>query len=176
MPSNEIRTALEMNPSLYRKFAFLVLMNKYNVFGMVHDPMLIQPAVQEIVNLGDMICVSANSQQRLFAKEIARKVQPPYALVRFSPTFSVRDVLKSAASFGSVESHQLFEQSGSAYSANINFVQPPCSGRPSNTTILVSPLSTLYNRRTCTLPHHRCNLCNNYCVPLHQHQHCIADE
>ena len=112
MPSNEIRTAIEMNPLLYRKFAFLVLLNKYDLFGMVHEPMLIQLTVQEVGNLGDLICVSTHTQQRVFAKEVAKVVEPPYILVRFSPIFSVKDVLKSAASFGPVASHQLFQQSG----------------------------------------------------------------
>ena len=112
MPSDEIRTAIEMNTPLYRKFAFLVLLNKYELFGMVHEPMPIQPKVQEVENLGDLICVSADTQQRIFAKEVAKVVEPPYTLLRFSPTFSVKDVLKSAASFGPVESHQLFQQSG----------------------------------------------------------------
>ena len=111
IPSNEIRTAIEMNPPLYRKFAFLVLLNKYDLFGMVHEPMLIQPTVQEVEDLGDLICVSAHTQQRVFAKEVAKVVEPPYTLVRFSPTFSIKDVLKSAASFGPSESHQLFKQS-----------------------------------------------------------------
>ena len=112
MPSNEIRTAIEMNPPLYRKFAFLVLLNKYDLLGMVHEPMLIQPTVQEVEDLGDLICVSAQTQQRVFAKEVAKVVEPPYTLVCFFPTFSTKDVLKSAASFGPVESHQLFQQSG----------------------------------------------------------------
>ena len=112
MPSNELRTAIERNPPLHHKFAFLVSLNKYDLFGMVHDPMLLQPTVQELENLGDRICMSAHTQQRMFAKEVDKVVEPPYALVRFSPTFSVKDVLKSAASFGPVESHQLFQQSG----------------------------------------------------------------
>ena len=81
MPCNKIRTVIEMNPPLYRKFAFLVLLNKYDLFGMVHEPMLIQPTVQEVENLGDLICVSAHTQQRVFAKEVAKVVEPPYTLV-----------------------------------------------------------------------------------------------
>ena len=76
IPSDEVRTAIELNPPLYRKFAFLVLLNKYDVLGMVHDPMLIQPAVQEIENLGEMICVSANTNNRVFAKDFSREVNP----------------------------------------------------------------------------------------------------
>ena len=97
-----------MNPPLYRKFAFLVLLNEYSLFGMIHEPMLIQPTVQEVENLGDLICVSVHTEQRVFAKEVAKVVEPPFTLVRFSPTFSVKDVLKYAASFGPVQSHQLF--------------------------------------------------------------------
>ena len=112
MPSDEVRTAMKMNPPLYRKFAFLVLLNKYDVLGMVHDPMLIQPAVQEIECLGEMICVSAHTNIRVFAKDFSREVEPPYAIARYRPRLDVRDVLKSASSFGPVESHQVFQQSG----------------------------------------------------------------
>ena len=59
MPCNEVRAAIEMNPLLYRKFAFLVLLSKYDSLGMVHEPMRIQPTVQEVENLGDLVCVSA---------------------------------------------------------------------------------------------------------------------
>ena len=68
---------MEMNPTLYRKFAFLVLLNKYDVIGMVRDPMLIQPAVQVIECLGKMICVSAHTNNRVFAKDFSREVEPP---------------------------------------------------------------------------------------------------
>ena len=112
MPSDEVRTAVEMNPPLYRKFAFLVLPNKYDVLRMVHDPMLIQPAVHEIECLGEMICVSAHTNNRVFAKDFSREVEPPYAIARHPPTLDVRDVLKPASSFGPVESHQVFQQSG----------------------------------------------------------------
>ena len=109
LPSDEIRRAIEMNLPLYCKFSFLMLLNR---FRMVHEPMLIQPTVQEVENPGDLNCVSAHIQQRVFAKEAAKLVEPPFTLVPFSPSFSVKDVLKSAASFASVESHQLFQQSG----------------------------------------------------------------
>ena len=112
MPSYWVRTALEMNPPLYRKFAFLVLLNKYDVLGMVHDPMLIQPAAQEIECLGKMICVSAHAKNRVFTNDFSPEVEPPYAIARYPPTLDVRDVLKSASSFGLVESHQVFQQSG----------------------------------------------------------------
>ena len=52
-----------MNSSLRKKFAFIVLLNKYDIFAMVHERMLIQPAVQEIENLGDMIVICATTQQ-----------------------------------------------------------------------------------------------------------------
>ena len=112
LPADEVRTAIEMNPALYRKFAFLVLLNRYDVLGMVHDPMLIQPAVQEIENLGEMICVSAHTNNRVFAKDFSREVNPPYSIVRFPPTIDIRDVVKSAATFGPVDGHQIFQQSG----------------------------------------------------------------
>ena len=112
MPSDEVRTAVEMNPPLYRKFAFLVLLNKYDVLGMVHNPMPIKPAVQEIECLGKMICVSAHTNNRVFARDFFREVEPPYAIARYPPTLDVRDVLKSAPPFGPVESHQVFQQSG----------------------------------------------------------------
>ena len=108
IPSDEVRTAIQLNPPLYRKFPFLVLLNKYDVFGIVHDPLLIQPAVQEIENLGEMICVSAHTNNRVFAKDFSREVSPPYVIARYPPTLDVRDVLKSAATFGPVESHQIF--------------------------------------------------------------------
>ena len=94
LPSDEVRTAIELNQPLYRKFAFLVLLNKYDVLGMVHDPMLIQPAVQEVENLGEMICVSAHTNNRVFAKDFSREVSPLYVIARYPPTVDVRDVLK----------------------------------------------------------------------------------
>ena len=112
MPSDEVRTAVEKNPPLYRKFAFLVLLTKYDVLGMVHDPMLIQPALQEIEYLGEMIGVSAHTNNRVFAKDFSRQVEPPYAIARYPPTLDVRNVLKSASSFGPAESHQVFQYSG----------------------------------------------------------------
>ena len=100
---------------------FLVLLNKYNVLGMAHDPMLIQPAVQEIENLGEMICVSTHTNNRVFAKDFSREVNTPYTIARYPPTLDVRDVLRSAATFGPVESHQIFQPSGQVmvrYQAN----------------------------------------------------------
>ena len=112
---------MELNPPLYRKFAFLVLVNKYDVLGMVHYHMLIQPAMQEIENLGEMICVSSHTKNQVFAKDFSREVNPPYAIAGYPPTLHVRDVLRSAATFGPVESHQIFQQSGQVmvkYQAN----------------------------------------------------------
>ena len=100
MPSDEVCTAMEMNPPLYRKFAFLVLLNKYDVLGIGRDPMLMQPAVQEIECLGEMICLSAHTNNRVFAKDNSREVEPPYTIARYLPTLDVRDVLKFASSFG----------------------------------------------------------------------------
>ena len=67
MPSNEIRTAGEMKPPLYRKFAFLVSLNEYDLFGMVHNPIVRQSTVLELENVGYLICVSAHTQQRIEA-------------------------------------------------------------------------------------------------------------
>ena len=77
---------------------------------MVHDPMLIQPAVQQIECLGKMICVSVHTKNRVFAKDFSHEVEPPYAIACHAPTLDFRDVLKSASSFGPVESHQVFQQ------------------------------------------------------------------
>ena len=77
IPSDEVRTAIELNRPLYRKFAFLVLLNKYDILGMVHDRMLIQPTVQEIGNLGEMICFAAHTNNGVFAKDFSREVSPP---------------------------------------------------------------------------------------------------
>ena len=62
--------------------------------------------------MGDLLVISATSHQRIRAKDVVRAVQPPYALVRFSPSFAVEDVLKSLSIFGPVENHQLFQQAG----------------------------------------------------------------
>ena len=112
MPSPEIRDAICMNASLRKKFSFIVLLNKYDLFAMVREPILIQPTVQEIENLGEMIVICATTQQRLQAQEVHRTVDPPYTLARFPPTFAVPEILRSAATFGPVDSHQLFQQSG----------------------------------------------------------------
>ena len=37
LPADEVRTAIETNPALYRKNIFFVLLNLYEVLGMVHD-------------------------------------------------------------------------------------------------------------------------------------------
>ena len=59
-----------------------------------------------------MICVSAHTNNRVFAKDIFREVNPPYSIVRFPPTINIRDVVKSAATFGPVDGHQILQQSG----------------------------------------------------------------
>ena len=74
IPSDEVRTAIELNPPLYRKFALLVLLNKYDVLGMVHDPMLIQPAVQEIENLGEK---KTHSQKKIKRKIVFSDLRNP---------------------------------------------------------------------------------------------------
>ena len=112
MPSNEIRDAIELNSSLRKKFSFIVLLKKKDIFCMVHEQMLIQPAVQEIENLGDMIVVSATTQHRITAREVSRTVAPPFVLVRFPPIYAIPDIIRSAATFGPVDSHQIFQQSG----------------------------------------------------------------
>ena len=53
--------------------------------------MLIQPAVQEIECLGEMICLSAHTNNRVFAKELFREVEPRYAIARYPPTLNVRE-------------------------------------------------------------------------------------
>ena len=112
MLSPEIRDAICMNASLRKKFSFIVLSNKYDLFAMVREPILIQPTIQEIENLGEMIVICATTQQRLQAQEVNRTVTPPYTLARFPPTFAVPEILRSAATFGPVDSHQLFQQPG----------------------------------------------------------------
>ena len=112
MPSHEIRYAIEMNSSPRKKFALVILLNKYDVFAMVREKVLIQPAVQEIENLGEMIVVCATAQQRLTDKDVTRTVAPPHTLIRFPLTYAVTEILHSAATFGPVQSHQLFQQSG----------------------------------------------------------------
>ena len=43
---------------------------------------------------------------------MVRRVQPPLVLVRFSPSFSVADVLHAVSIFGPVATHRLFQQAG----------------------------------------------------------------
>ena len=59
-----------------------------------------------------MICVSAHTNNRVFAKDFSREVSPLYVIACYPPTLDVRDVLKSASTYGPVESHQVFQQSG----------------------------------------------------------------
>ena len=79
---------------------------------MVKDEILLQLAIQEIENLGDLLVISATTQQRLRAKDVVRTVQPPHVLVRFSPSVSVADVLHVVSVLGPVATHQLFQQAG----------------------------------------------------------------
>ena len=76
MPSPEIRDAIEMNSWLRKTFVFVIVLNKYDVFAVVPDQVLIQPAVQEIKDLGEMIVVCANTQQRLTAKMLPALLRP----------------------------------------------------------------------------------------------------
>ena len=101
-----------MNPHLSKKLEFAVFLNKYDLLVMVKEEILLHPTKQEIEELGDMLVISAGTQQRIHARDVVRSVEPPHALVRFSPAFSLADVLKSVATFGPVHSHQLFEQAG----------------------------------------------------------------
>ena len=79
---------------------------------MIKDDLLMQPAIQELEGMGYLLVISATYHQRIRAKDVVRAVQPPYALVRFSPSFSVEDVLKSVSIFGPVENSQLLQQAG----------------------------------------------------------------
>ena len=112
MPANEIRTAIEMNPHLSKKLEFAVFLNKYDLLVMVKEDILLQPTIQEIEELGDMLVISVVTQQRIHARDVVRSVEPPHALVHFSPAFSLPDVLKSVATFGPFHSDQLFQQAG----------------------------------------------------------------
>ena len=86
-----------MNPRLFRKFALLILLKKYDFFGMVHDAMLIEHDVMEIENLGEM--TSAHTNAGVCAKDFSREVEPPYSIVRFPRTLDTRDVVLLAAAF-----------------------------------------------------------------------------
>ena len=165
MASNEIRDAIELNSSLRKKFSFIVPLKKYNIFCMVHEQMLIQPAVQEIENLGDMIVVSATTQHRITAREVSRTVAPPFVLVRFPPIYAIPDIIRSAATVGPVDSHQIFQQSGifwlsiSLHSLPLPHMAPRYPGRcilhPGLITIRLHPLPTdcsQFPQLTCRVP------------------------
>ena len=62
--------------------------------------MRIQPAVQEIENLVDMISVSTHRNNRVFAEEFSQEVASPYTIGRLYPTLDERDVVKYEATFG----------------------------------------------------------------------------
>ena len=79
---------------------------------MVKEEILLHPTIQEIEELGDMLVISAVTQQQIHARDVVRSVEPPHALVRFSQAFSLADVLKSVSTYGPVHSHQLFQQAG----------------------------------------------------------------
>ena len=79
---------------------------------MVKEEILLHSTIQEIEELGDMLVISAVTQQRIHARDVVASVEPPHALVRFSPAFSLVEVLKSVATLGPVHSHQLFQQGG----------------------------------------------------------------
>ena len=99
---------------------------------MVHDPMLIQPAVQEIENLGEMMSVSTHTNARVSAKEFSGEVEPPYSIVRFPRTLDTRDVVLLAAAFRPVEDHQIVHQSGlvliKPHSPRLPHTVPHCRG------------------------------------------------
>ena len=81
MPANEIRDAINIHPHLRQKFEFITFLNKYDVMCMIKDDLLMQPAIQELEGMGDLLVISATSHQRIRAKDVVRAVQPPYTLV-----------------------------------------------------------------------------------------------
>ena len=74
MASYEGTFAIELNSPLSWQFTFLVLLKKYNFFGVVHEPILMQSSVQEVANLGDMRFISAHTEHRVFAREVTCRV------------------------------------------------------------------------------------------------------
>ena len=105
MPANEIRDAVDMNPHLRQKFELISFLNKYDTFCMVTDKILLQPAIQEIKDLGDVLVISTITHQSLWAKAVVRTVQHPHVLVRFLPSLSVAAVLHAVCVFGAVLEH-----------------------------------------------------------------------
>ena len=57
------------------------------------------------------MCLNIHKQSS-FRERFSREVSCRYVIARYPLTLDVRDVLKSAATFGPVESHQIFQQSG----------------------------------------------------------------
>ena len=112
MPANEISTAIEMNPDLSKTLEFAVFLKKYDLLVMVKEDILLQPTIQEIEELEDMLVISAVNHQRIHARYVVCSVEPPHALVPCALAFSLPHVLKSVATFGPVDSHQLFQQAG----------------------------------------------------------------
>ena len=74
MPANEIHTAIEMNPHLSKKLEFAIFLNKYDLLVMVKEKILLQPTIQEIEELGDMLVISAVTQRRVHARDVFRSV------------------------------------------------------------------------------------------------------
>ena len=87
------------------------------------------------------------------AKEVSRTVTPPYTLVRFPPTYAIPEIMRSAATFGPVQGHQIFQQSGilliryqSDVSARASYgatLPTPCISRPEIQRMI--PLRALHN-------------------------------
>ena len=77
MPANQIRDAIDMHPHLRRKLEFITFVNKQDVLCMIKDDPLMQPAIQELEGMGDLLVISATSHQRIRAKDVVRAVQPP---------------------------------------------------------------------------------------------------
>ena len=71
-----------------------------------------ETSTKRITNVHMCKQASNKRHQRLRAKDVVRTVQPPHVLVRFSPSFSVADVLHAVSVFGPVATHQLFQQAG----------------------------------------------------------------
>ena len=82
LPANEIQDAIHMNPHLRKESESFTSLNKYDTFCMVKDEVLLQPRIQEIQNLGDLLDISATTHQHLWAKEVICTVQPPHVLMK----------------------------------------------------------------------------------------------
>ena len=100
-----------MNTDLSKKLEFALALKKYDLPVLVREEILLHLTIQEIEELGDMIAISGVTIQRIHARDVGT-VDPPHALVRFSPAYSLPDVLKSVATRSPVYSHQPFQQAG----------------------------------------------------------------